>query len=767
MKHQICNLKIAGMDCASCIVHIEKELKSLKGVHEANLNFATETGQVHYDPKKTTVEELKAAVKKAGYTAQVTQNEPAEKEKGEHEMKDTADHEDHHIMGEDHSAHAAAEDEAGIKKRFMKFLVGAILSIIVLALTFVWKVDSGMEIMMVLTLIILVYSGREFFTRGIPSLLRGRPGMDTLVALGVGAAFLYSSYVTLFTTGHEEYFMDAAIIATFIILGRYLEAKAKGSASKAIKKLLELSAKVAHRLKKDGSVEDIPIDQVNKDDLIRVKPGEKVPVDGVLAEGEASLDESMVTGESIPVDKVSGDKLIGATINGNTTFTMKAEKVGSETMLAQIIKMVQQAQMSKAPIQKLVDFISGYFVWGVVGVAVATFLIWMLIMGVKPDRALIITVSVLIIACPCALGLATPISIVVGSGKGAKMGILIKKAESLEKMKKITTVCFDKTGTITEAKPKVTDFVLYEVPKESEAAFSLDGISPQKTDDYKDKVIQYIASLEHQSEHPLAKAVIDYWEKEDYLEVKNVVAVTGKGIVGLANSHIVLIGNKEFLESKKVMRCAELDEKSDQLASEGKTVLFFAIDGKQRGILALQDREKETSKQAIKLLHSKGIKTVMMTGDNQKVAQSIAKRVGIDEVLAKVSPADKTEKIKALQAAGEFVAMVGDGINDSPALAQADIGIAMGTGTDVAMETGDIVLVKGDLMKAVEAIELSKATLKNIKQNLFWAFAYNSIGIPVAALGFLNPAFSAAAMAFSSISVVLNALRLKRFKVKL
>lgn len=761
MKYQICNLKITGMDCASCIVHIEKELKSLEGVHEANLNFATETGEVHYNPKKTSVEDLKQAVKKAGYTAEVIKESSSH-----HDMHEMADHKDHHTHGEDHSAHAAAEDASAIKKRLIKFVVGAILSIIVLALTFVWKVDAGMEIMMILTLIILVYSGQEFFVRGIPSLFRGRPGMDTLVALGVGAAFLYSSYVTLFTEGHEEYFMDAAIITTFIILGRYLEAKAKGSASQAIKKLLELSAKIAHRFKKDGSIEDIPIDQVQKEDLIRVKPGEKIPVDGVLTEGEASLDESMVTGESIPIDKVVGDKLIGATVNGNTTFTMKAEKVGSETMLSQIIKMVQQAQMSKAPIQKLVDIISGYFVWGVVAVAVLTFLIWMLVMGVEPDRALIITVTVLIIACPCALGLATPISIVVGSGKGAKMGILIKKSESLEKMKKITTICFDKTGTITEAKPKVTDFVLYEVPKDSHAAFSLDSISPEEKEGYEQKIIQYIASLEHQSEHPLAKAVVDYWGKKDYLDVKNVVAVTGKGIVGLANNHIVLIGNKEFLESKKVMRCAELDEKSEELAEEGKTVLFFAIDGKQRGILAMQDKEKETSKKSIELLHSRGIKTVMMTGDNEKVAKSIAKQVGIDEVLAKVSPADKTEKIKALQEAGEFVAMVGDGINDSPALAQADIGIAMGTGTDVAMEAGDLVLVKGDLMKAVEAIELSKATLKNIKQNLFWAFGYNSIGIPIATLGFLNPAVSAAAMAFSSISVVLNALRLKRFRVK-
>ncbi len=743
------HLKITGMDCASCIIHIEKELKSLEGVHEANLNFATETGQVHYDPKKTTVEELKAAVKKAGYTAQVTQNKPVEKEKSEHEMKDTADHEDHHMMGEDHSAHAAAEDEAGIKKRFMKFLVGAILSIIVLALTFVWRVDGGMEIMMILTFIILVYSGREFFTRGIPSLLRGRPGMDTLVALGVGAAFLYSSYVTLFTTGHEEYFMDAAIITTFILLGRYLEARAKGSASQAIKKLLQLSAKVAHRIKSDGSLEDVPIDQVKGGDVIRVKPGEKIPVDGVLQEDEANIDESMVTGESIPADKEAGDKVIGATINGNTTFTMKAEKVGSETVLAQIVKMMQEAQMSKAPIQKLVDIISGYFVWVVMSIAIATFLIWMLVVGVEPSRALIITVTVLIIACPCALGLATPISIVVGSGKGASLGILIKNAGSLEKTHKITAIAFDKTGTITKGEPAVQVF--------------------KNLTDNESKTLSLALALEDNSEHPLAKSIVKYVMNkgiQSKLDIGKFKAVTGKGVEGKIEGQLYHLGSSRYMQDLGVLS----DESQNIISTwqdKGYTVLILSDEQKILGLFGVQDGIKKTSKEAIGHLKKRGIRTVMLTGDNEKVAQQIAKEVGIDEVHAGVTPDKKKEIIEELQKSGLFVAMVGDGINDSPALAQADIGIAMGTGTDVAMETGDIVLVKGDLMKAVEAIELSKSTLKNIKQNLFWAFAYNGIGIPVAALGFLNPAFSAVAMAFSSISVVLNALRLKRFKVQL
>ncbi len=737
------DLKITGMDCASCIVHVEKELKALEGVHEAHLNFATERGQVEYDEKKVTEEDLKKAVKKAGYIAEVIKADGTV-----HAAHAMESHEKHHMMGEDHSAHAAAEGESELRKRLIKFVIAAALTLVVLALSFVWKVESGMEIMMILTLVVLLYSGQEFFIRGIPGLFRGRPGMDTLVALGVGAAFLYSSYVTLFTEGSEEYFMDAAIITTFIILGRYLEAKAKGAASQAIKKLLELSAKVAHRIKKDGSMEDVPIDQVQKGDLIRVKPGEKVPVDGILTEGEANLDESMVTGESIPVDKIFGDKVIGATINGNTSFTMKTEKIGSETMLAQIIKMVQEAQMSKAPIQKLVDVISGYFVWGVIGVAVLSFLIWTFVLSAPPDEALIITVSVLIIACPCALGLATPISIVVGSGKGASLGILIKKSESLEKVHKITAIAFDKTGTITKGEPEVQDFeVLYGD---------------------KSEVLNIALALESYSEHPLAKSIVKYASDiidSNPLKVEAFKALTGKGVEGKIEGKHYHLGSSRYMKELGLLKEGGQKTISDWQA-QGYTVLILSDAQKILALFGVQDGVKDTSKKAVRLLRNRNIRTVMLTGDNEKVAQHIAQEVGIDEVHAGVTPGKKREIIESLQGAGQFVAMVGDGINDSPALAQADIGIAMGTGTDVAVETGDIVLVKGDLMKAVEAIELSQATLKNIKQNLFWAFGYNSVGIPIAALGFLNPAFSAAAMAFSSISVVLNALRLKRFQVK-
>jgi P-type Cu+ transporter len=751
--HESKMFHVPDMNCGSCVLNIEKDVGEMKGVHEISVNFAAEKAQVSYDPEIVTPDDIIKRVKDSGYTAILVEENVG------------MDHE-----GMDHADHAQMESQKEVKSKLYKVIVGAVLSVILLVMSFAIDLPSEGMLMLIITAVILLYTGREFFVRGIPAfVLKGRPNMDTLVSLGVSAAFIYSSYVVLFTQPpHEEYFMDAAIISTFIMFGRYLEARAKGSAGEAIKKLLELSAKVAHKIVGQNKTEDIPIDQVQKGDELMVKPGEKIPVDGMIVDGQAVIDESMVTGESIPVDKKTADKVIGATVNGNTSFTMKAENVGKETMLAQIVKLVEQAQMSKAPIQKLVDKVANYFVWGVLLIAIATFSGWYFGMGLEPSRAIIHTVAVLIIACPCALGLATPISIVVGSGKGASMGILVKKADSLEKIKKITTICFDKTGTITEAKPKVTDFVVYQVPDEAVDGFVLNGTSPAEKDKYEEKLAQYLASLEHKSEHPLAKAVVDYSNEKglELLDVKNVEAVTGKGVLGVVDGMEVAIGNKEFLESKKVMRCAELDEKSEKLSEDGKTVLFFAIDGKQRGVLALQDKEKASSKKAIELLHKAGIKTIMMTGDNEKVANAIAKEVGIDEVLAKVTPAEKTEKILELKEKGEFVAMVGDGINDAPALATADVGIAMGTGTDIAIESGDIVLVKGDLMKAVEAIELSHATLRNIKQNLFWAFIYNSVGIPVAALGLLNPMFSAVAMAFSSISVVLNALRLKRFKVK-
>lgn len=721
------NLTITGMTCASCVLHIENDLKQLNGVSDATVNLPLKRGSVTFDPDKIKFQDILNAVKKAGYTAEAM----------DHDMDDD--------NMEDHAGHAQAEDRKHIKERLIKFLVSLVLSLIVLSLGLIWKIDQGMEIMMILSLIIILYSGKEFFLRGIPDLLKGRPAMDTLVALGVGAAFLYSSYIAIFTDMHEEYFMDVAIITTFILLGRFLEAKAKGKAGDAIRKLLELSAKIAHRIDKHGNTEDIPADKVKVSDLLRIKPGEKIPTDGIIIEGTPSIDESMVTGESIPLDKKEGDKVIGATINGHSSFTMKVTKIGSDTVLSQIIKLVQQAQMSKAPIQKLVDIVAGYFVWGVITIATITFIGWSYYHGWVFTEALIPTVAVLIIACPCALGLATPISIVVGSGKGAQLGILIKKTESLEKAHKITAIAFDKTGTITKGRPEVREFKL------------LNGTEHE--------ALELATALELHSEHPLAKSILEFTAskiKTSAIEVKNFKAISGLGVTGTINGKHFHFGSSKYMEQLKIE-----DEKStkiiDDLHNKGYTLLCLADEKHIIGVFGVQDGIKESSRHAIELLHKRGIKTVMITGDHEVVAQAIAKEVGIDEVHSEITPDKKSEIIEQLQKEGYYVAMAGDGINDSPAIAKADVGIAMGTGTDVAIETGDLVLVKGDIQKAVEAIELSRATLRNIKQNLFWAFIYNTIGIPMAAFGLLSPAFSAGAMAFSSVSVVLNALRLKRF----
>ena len=729
------HLKITGMTCASCVLHIETDIKELDGVKEAIVNLPLKRGEVTFDPGKVDEKMILEAVKKAGYKA-VVENA------GGHDHE----HMTHGVLIEDHAGHAMAEEGAYIRERFLRLAVAAILSVAILALGFVWKIEMGARIMLVLSTIILIYSGRTFFTRGIPDLLKGRPQMDSLVALGLGAAYLYSAYITLFTDRMEEYFMDVAIITTFILLGRYLEARAKGKAGSAIRKLLELSAKVAHLLQKDGSTKDIPADHIKQGDLLRVKAGEKIPTDGVITEGEATINESMVTGESIPADKKAGDKVIGATINGNTVFTMKAIKVGAETVLSQIISMVQSAQMHKAPIQKLVDLVSGYFVWGVMGVATVTFVVWMIILDAGFSASIIPAVAVLIIACPCALGLATPISIVVGSGKGAQLGILIKKPESLEKAHKITAIAFDKTGTITQGKPEVQEFKLIRGERS--------------------EILNLAYNLENHSEHPLAKSVVNYVEsvgKIRHLAVTEFKSVAGQGLKGKIDGKTYHFGSSRYMANLKVLN-ENGREEIGVMQKKGYTVLCLADEKHLLGLFGVQDDIKKTSKQAIERLKKRGIKTVMITGDNEAVAQAIAKKVGIDEVHSGVTPDRKSDIIKALQQEGYFVAMAGDGINDSPALAQADVGIAMGTGTDVAIETGDLVLVKGDLEKAVEAIELSRATLRNIKQNLFWAFIYNTIGIPLAAIGILTPAFSAGAMAFSSVSVVLNALRLKKFR---
>lgn len=731
-------LKIKGMDCASCVVHIEKALQKTEGVKEVSLNFATETGQIIHDPGKIKEADLISIIQKTGYGAESLDA---------NEMKMSHDH-GHHGGMEDHSAHAMAEDEMEVRKRLIKVVFSAVLTVAILSLGFVWKMDYSMELMMVLTTIILAYSGKEFFVRGIPSLLRGMPGMDTLVAIGVGAAFLFSSYNTLFTSAHEEYFMDAALITTFILLGRYLEARAKGKASQAIKKLLALSPKIAHRVNKDGSIEEIPSGEVKVDDILLVKPGESIPVDGILIEDFGTLDEAMVTGESIPVDKKPGDPVIGGTLNTTTTFKIKAEKIGSETVLAQIIKTVEEAQMSKAPIQKLADVISGYFVWGVLAVALLTLILWLTLTEAGSSKAFVTMVAVLIIACPCALGLATPISIVVGSGKGASMGILIKRTESLEKAHKVTTMVFDKTGTLTEGKPAVQEYKHFS----GEEVANLN--------------IAY--ALESHSEHPLAQSIVTFVTGKQSISkmaVTDFEAKVGEGVSARVEGEQYFFGSLSYI-LKQITLNPEEQKLLNQLEEKGDTLLLLADESNLLAVFGVQDKLKPTSAKAIKKLKEKKIRTIMMTGDREKVAKHIAEGLEIDEIHAQVGPIQKKELIESLQKEGQFVAMVGDGINDSPALAQADVGIAMGTGTDIAMETGDLILVKGDLMKATEAIELSRATLRNIKQNLFWAFVYNTVGIPIAAFGLLNPAYSAIAMALSSITVVLNALRLRSFEVK-
>lgn len=730
MKESI-NLNISGMTCSSCVLHIESDLKAVDGIEDAVVNLPLKSGKVIFDNAKISSQDIIKIIKKSGYEADLVE------QKSNH-------------VNSNKSHHSNSDDSKKVQQKFIQLSVSSFLSVLILILAFVWNIKNGMEIMMVLSLIIILYSGREFFQKGIPDLFKGRPAMDTLVALGIGSAFLYSSYLTLFQPNGEEYFMDVALITTFILMGRFLEAKAKARAGDAIKKLLELSAKVAHRISNNGDIEDVPIEDLKINDVLIVKPGEKIPTDGYIIEGGAAIDESMITGESIPTDKVEGDKVIGATLNGNTSFKLKVTKIGSETVLSQIIKLVEQAQMTKAPIQKLVDLVAGYFVWGVIIIAILTFFGWSIFSNDFSINPLIPTVAVLTIACPCALGLATPISIVVGSGKGAQLGILIKKPESLEKMHKITAIAFDKTGTITKGHPEVQEFKLLNNSDE--------------------KIHEIALALENHSEHPLAKSIISFANSLNInsknIEVKDFKANTGLGLSGRVKDNHYYFGSSKYMKELNRLNSYEDNKEIEKMQNNGYTVLCLANEENILAIYGVQDGIKESSPEAIKEFHNLGIKTIMITGDNEKTANKIAKEVGIYEVYASVTPDKKSNIISDLQKEGYFVAMAGDGINDSPAIAKADVGIAMGTGTDVAIETGDIVLVKGDIYKALEAIELSRSTLVNIKQNLFWAFIYNTIGLPLAAFGFLTPAFSAGAMALSSISVVLNSLRLKRFKVK-
>jgi len=723
-------LHISDMHCASCVIDIEKDLQKKEGITSANVNYATELATIEFDQEKISLDEIKKTIKKSGYLARATS-----------EKTDKMDH-------QDHSHHAAPEDRDILKKRKEKLAVAAILSVSILIITF-YSFPLKPYWLAAGALIILIYPSQEFFIRGIPALVRkGRPNMDTLVALGVATAFLFSIYNTLIAGNTEEYYMDVGIITTFILLGRYLEARAKGKASEAIKKLLSLSAKTAHKIiNEQGKTKEITQNEIQLGDRLQVRPGEKIPTDGEILRGNSTINESMVTGESIPVEKTRGDEVIGATINGNGVLEIEAKRVGKQTLLAQIIEMVKQAQASKAPIHRLVDKISRYFVWAVIVITIITVFAWFSITG-DLAGAIIIGVAVIIIACPCALGLATPISIVVGTGRGAKMGILFKEARALQLMQKVSVVAFDKTGTITKGKPEVQVWQTFKQEN------NLNSI---------------IYTIESKSEHPLATSVVAYLQKNDgvqMLPIKNISAVTGKGVQGVYEDTVYRIGKLDWLVEDAVQIPAAARAKIEKAEEDGQTVLTVASGQQLMGFFAVQDTSKAGAKEAVEEITKLGKKTLMLTGDNQSVAQAVANEVGIDYFQAQLSPEQKTKTIKDYQAKGEVVAMIGDGINDAPALAQADIGIAVGTGTDIAIATGDIILVKGDLKRAVDAIKLSQITMNNIKQNLFWAFIYNTIGIPIAALGFLDPKLSAAAMALSSVSVVLNALRLKRFKAK-
>jgi Cu+-exporting ATPase len=730
-------LSISGLHCASCVYNIETALNKKAGVKKASVNLAAESANVEFDPNVIKLDEIKHAVHELGYEAS----------------------ED---MGADHTHDHGAHSITSLKRRLIVAIIsGFPLVYMVMGKMLGLKMPMFLEtnnilIQLILATIVIVASF-DLWISGVKSLLRLRPDMDALIFIGTATAYFYSLALALnfwinnITPGNL-YFESAVFILIFITLGKYLEAITKGRTSEAIKKLIGLQPKTATKIV-NGEEIQIPIDKVKIGDFILVKPGEKIPVDGVITEGYSSVDEKMITGESIPVEKKVGDQVIGATVNQTGRLIFKTTKVGSDTMLAQIIKIVQVAMGNKAPIQKLVDKISFYFVPIVIGIALLASLTWLLL-GHPFGFALTVFVAVVIVACPCALGLATPTAIMMGTGLAAQKGILIKTADALQLAQKITTIVFDKTGTLTLGKPEVTDVVILD-----------------KNKNEKD-ILKLAASIEKSSEHPLAQAIVNKakQEKVELIKIIHFEAIPGKGAKGkLVDQSEVLIGNRKLLADEAIKLNAS--DKVEKLEMEGKTVMYVAQNKTLISLIAVADILKENAKSVIDQLEKRDIKTVMITGDNRIVATAIAKQIGIKEVMAEVLPQDKSAKVKTLQEAGEVVAMVGDGINDAPALAQADLGIALGSGTDVAMETGQIVLIKDNLSDVLISIELSRYTLRKIKQNLFWAFFYNTAAIPIAAgilfpfTGWLlSPSIAAAAMAFSSVSVVLNSLLMKNYK---
>ena len=745
------SIPIGGMTCASCASRIEKVLKKLDGVDSAQVNLATETAQLRYNPGQVRLSGIREAIGKAGYQALEIKQE--------------------NRLDEDR-----ARRQKEISALWTKFLIAALFSLPLLYLAMApmirfvnLPIPAFLDMMrhplryalaQLVLVIPVVAVGYTFYTVGFRALIHRSPNMDALIAMGTSAAVVYSVYNLIRVARgnadavHALYFETAGMIITLILLGRYLEAVSKGRTSEAIKKLMSLTPRTAIILK-DGAETEIPIEDVEVGDTVIVKPGARIPVDGRVTAGHTAIDESMLTGESMPVDKNPGDPVYAATLNTTGMVRFEARKIGSDTALAQIIKLVEDAQGSKAPIARMADIVSSYFVPVVIAIAVISGILWYIFSGYDLRFALTIFISVLVIACPCALGLATPTAIMVATGKGAENGILFKGGEALETAHRVKTIVLDKTGTVTEGKPRLTDILAS--PGTDESA-----------------LLQFAASAETASEHPLGQAIVLGARERgiSLLPALGFNSLTGSGIRATIGGKQVLTGNQKLMADNGVDLTA-LGGASDRLADEGKTPVFVALDGQMAGILAVADVVKQNSRAAVARLRQMGVDVVMMTGDNQKTAAAIARQVGIDRVLAQVQPGDKAAEVKKLQGEGFRVAMVGDGINDAPALAQADIGIAIGSGTDVAMESADVILMHSDLMDVPTAIDLSRKTIRNIKQNLFWAFAYNVIGIPIAAgvltlFGgpLLNPIFAAAAMSLSSVSVVTNALRLKRFKAR-